>query len=68
MSQRNERSPQPMVDGVSQWLVRAAARRTPEFLGARLEEEWLADLEYRTSSVLALRFALGCCWAALVHH
>jgi TonB family protein len=63
MSQRNERLRQP---GVIHWLIHHAAHRTPEFLSSRLEEEWLADAESRSSSWSRLRFALGCCWAATV--
>jgi hypothetical protein len=66
MSQRNERSMQPEFDGVTHWLIRHAARRAPECLSSRLEEEWLADLESRFSALSRLRFAAGCCWAALV--
>jgi TonB family protein len=66
MSQRNERSTQPDMDGMTHWLIHHAAHRAPESLSARLEEEWLADLEYRSSAVSKLRFALGCCWAAAV--
>ena len=66
MSQRNERSMQPELDGVTHWLIHHAARRAPECLSSRLEEEWLADLESRFSALSRLRFAAGCCWAALV--
>ncbi len=66
MSQRNERSTQPESEGVSQWLIHHAARRAPECLSSRLEEEWLADLESRSSALLRLRLALGCCWATMV--
>jgi hypothetical protein len=48
------------------WLIYHAAHRAPESLSSRLEEEWLADLESRSSSWSRLRFALGCCWAILV--
>jgi len=41
MSQRNERSTRPDLDGVTHWLVLHAARRAPESLSSRLEEEWL---------------------------
>jgi TonB family protein len=51
---------------VTHWLIGHAARRAPEELSSRLEEEWLADLQSRTSTPSRLRFALGCCWAALV--
>jgi TonB family protein len=56
MSQRN----------VTHWLIHHAARHAPEALAERLEEEWLADLEARTSGVSRLRFAIGCCWATQV--
>ena len=64
MSQRNERSTQP--DSMPQWLIHHAARRAPESLSARLEEEWLADLEFRSSALSRLRLAVGCCWATMV--
>jgi TonB family protein len=35
-------------------------------LAERLEEEWLADLAERPSSLSRLRFAIGCCWATQV--
>jgi TonB family protein len=63
MSQRNERLRQP---DVSHWLIHHAAHRAPESLSSRLEEEWLADVESRSSSWSRLRFALGCCWATMV--
>jgi TonB family protein len=66
MSQRNERSARAELDGVSYWLVHQAAHRAPESLAARLEEEWLADLESRSSAASRLRFAAGCCWATMV--
>jgi len=66
MSQRNERSTQPELEGVSHWLIHHAARRAPECLSSRLEEEWLADLESRSSALSRLRLALGCCWATVV--
>lgn len=66
MSQRNERSTQPNLDGVTHWLILHAARRAPESVSSRLEEEWLADLESRSSALSRLRFAVGCCRASLV--
>jgi hypothetical protein len=66
MSQRKERSTQPELDGVTHWLIHHAARRTPESLSTRLEEEWLADLESRASALSRLCFAGGCCWATMV--
>jgi hypothetical protein len=47
-------------------LIHHAARRAPESLSARLEEEWLADWESRSSALSRLRLALGCCWATIV--
>jgi TonB family protein len=66
MSQRNERSSQPEFNGVTHWLIHHAAHRAPDSLSPRLEEEWLADLESRSSALSRLRFATGCCWASLV--
>jgi TonB family protein len=63
MSQRNERSGQPEL---THWLIGRAASRAPHSLSSRLQEEWLADLESRTSALSRLRFAIGCCWATLV--
>jgi TonB family protein len=51
---------------VTHWLIHHAARHAPDSLAERLEEEWLADLETRTSRVSRLRFAVGCCWATQV--
>ena len=56
MSQRN----------LTRWLIHHAARHAPEALAARLEEEWLADLQARSSPLSRLRFAIGCCWATRV--
>jgi TonB family protein len=66
MSQRNERSTRPELEGVTHWLIHQAAYRAPESLSSRLEEEWLADLASRSSAVSRLRFAAGCCWATMV--
>jgi hypothetical protein len=66
MSQRDERSTQPVLDGVTHWLIHHAARGAPETLSSRLEEEWLADSESRASALSRLRFAAGCCWATMV--
>jgi TonB family protein len=63
---KDERSTQLELNGLSQWLIHHAAHRTPESLSERLAEEWLADLESRSSSLSRMRFALGCCWATLV--
>jgi TonB family protein len=65
MSQRNKRSEQD-VSSVTHWLIHQAAHRAPENLTSRLEEEWLADLESRSTALSRLRFAVGCCWATLV--
>jgi hypothetical protein len=66
MSQRDERSMQPDMDGLAHWLIHHAAGRAPDALSSRLEEEWLADLEARSSALSRLRFAVGCCWATVV--
>lgn len=66
MSKPIERSMRPQTDGLTHWLIRHAAHRAPELLSSRLEEEWLADLESRSSALSRLRFAVGCCWATLV--
>jgi TonB family protein len=66
MSQRNERSFEPQPGGMIHWLIHQAARGAPESLSSRLEEEWLADLESRSSALSRLRFAIGCCWATVV--
>ena len=65
MSQRNERSG-PELDRVTHWMIRQAAALAPECLSSRLEEEWLADSEFRSSTLSRVRFALGCCWATVV--
>jgi hypothetical protein len=66
MSQRNDRAAQTELVGVTQWLIHHAVHRAPDCLSSRLEEEWLADLEYRSSALSRLRFAVGCCWASVV--
>jgi TonB family protein len=66
MSQPYERSTHPDLEGVTHWLIHHAAHRAPDSLSSRLEEEWLADLESRSSALSRLRFAAGCCWATLV--
>ena len=66
MSQRNERSTGPELDGVTHWLIRHAAGLAPNCLSSRLEEEWLADSACRSSTLSRVRFALGCCWASVV--
>ena len=65
MSQRNERSKHALNSAIH-WLIHQAAHRAPESLSSRLEEEWLADAESRSSALSGLRFAVGCCWASLV--
>jgi TonB family protein len=54
------------ADGLARWLVRHAARSAPPDLSARLEEEWLADLESRRGGLRRLSFGIGCCWATRV--
>jgi TonB family protein len=44
----------------------SARRNAPVSLSARLEEEWLADLEGRRGAIARLRFAMGCCRATRV--
>jgi TonB family protein len=66
MSQRNGRLTRAESNDVSHWLIHHAAHRAPESLSSRLEEEWLADLESRSSALSRLRFAVGCCWATMV--
>ena len=66
MSQRNERWTQPASEVATQWLIQHAARRAPESLSPRLEEEWLADLVCRASALSRLGLAFGCCWASAV--
>jgi Gram-negative bacterial TonB protein C-terminal len=51
------------MDRAASRLVQHAARRTPEPLSARLEEEWLADLAERRSGFSRLRLGIGCYWA-----
>ena len=51
------------MDGAAGRLVHFAARRTPETLSQRLEEEWLADLAERRPGFSRLRLGFGCCWA-----
>ena len=64
MSQRNEQSSQFASNGMAHWLIHRAARRAPASLSSRLEEEWLADLETRSTPLSRLRFAVGCSWAS----
>ena len=51
------------MDRAAGCLVHCAARRTPEPLSQRLEEEWLADLAERRSGFARLRLGIGCYWA-----
>jgi ferric-dicitrate binding protein FerR (iron transport regulator) len=51
--------------GLSAWIAQRAAKLAPEVMCHRLEEEWAADLSALDGPVLQLRFALGCCRAAL---
>jgi len=51
--------------GAIAWIVQRAAHLAPRDLCPRLEEEWLADLSAYADPMQRLRFALGCCWAAL---
>jgi TonB family protein len=55
-----------LVDGIARSLVQHAARRAPESLAERLEEEWLADFAERKSRLARLRFGIGCVWATNV--
>ena len=60
MNRRNDR----LSYATARWLIRHAARQAPPCLSARLEEEWLADLEATSTLLSRLGFALGCCWAS----
>jgi TonB family protein len=51
------------VEGIAHRLIHHAARRAPDSLADRLEEEWLADLASQRGPIRRLRFAFGCCWA-----
>jgi transmembrane sensor len=53
------------ADGPIAWIVQRAAKMAPEAICHRLEEEWLADLSALDGPLMQLRFALGCCLAAL---
>ncbi|MBS0421797.1 MAG: energy transducer TonB [Proteobacteria bacterium] len=55
-----------LVNGIARSLVQHAARRAPESLAERLEEEWLADFAERQSQLARLRFGVGCVWATHV--
>ena len=54
------------IDGIAARIIQRAARRAPETLSERLEEEWLADSSARRGGVSRLSFSLGCYWAATV--
>ena len=54
---------QDWVDGIVHRLISRAARRAPDTLSERLEEEWLADLAEQHGRLARLRFGMGCCWA-----
>ena len=66
MIRRGHRALHPGPEGVIHWLIRHAARGAPDSLSSRLEEEWLADLESRSSALSRVRLACGCCWATVV--
>lgn len=55
-----------IAPSMNERLVRLAARRAPTDLAARLEEEWLSDLQQRRSALSGLLFASGCLWATQV--
>jgi TonB family protein len=57
---------QDWVNAIAHGLIRRAARRAPDSLSERLEEEWLADLSERRGPLARLRFGVGCCWATNV--
>jgi TonB family protein len=54
---------QDWMEGIVLRLIRRAARRAPDTLAERLEEEWLADLAEHRGRLARLRFAIGCGWA-----
>jgi periplasmic protein TonB len=54
------------LEALTRCLIRHGAHSAPPSLSERLEEEWLADLAGRASSLSRLGFALGCCWASRV--
>lgn len=69
MSPRDSSStpvPAPRAAALAGRLIRFAAQVAPGTLAARLEEEWLADVDAQGSPLARLGFALGCCWAACV--
>jgi TonB family protein len=54
------------VGSIAHRLIHRAARRAPDALAERLEEEWSADLAAQRGPMARLRFAIGCCWATNV--
>jgi len=62
----SERAWDGWIDWLARRLVGYAARRAPEALWERLQEEWLADLAAQRGPVLRLGFAVGVCRAAAV--
>jgi protein TonB len=62
----SSRDLQAWPEALTHWLIHHAARSAPPDLSERLEEEWRADLEARSSASSRLGFALGCCWATRV--
>jgi len=53
------------IDAMVMAVVQLAARTAPVSLSERLQEEWLADASARSGGFSRLRFALGCCYAAV---
>lgn len=53
------------TDALARRLIEHAAGRAPTDLADRLMEEWMADLSDHAGRMARLRFALGCCWAAI---
>ena len=53
------------TDAIARRLIKHAADRAPTALADRLMEEWMADLSDHCRPMARLRFALGCCWAAI---
>ncbi len=51
--------------GLMAWIVQQAAKLAPAGVRHRLEEEWSADLSALDGTLLQVRFAFGCCLAAL---
>ena len=57
--------PPGWTDALARRVIEHAARRTPTTLSDRLLEEWMAHLSDQYGPAARLRFALGCCWAAI---